>query len=531
MPFRSWFRRPPNSWGHSGRGAVAGVVAVGVALTLAGSGALRADVTAQGILALAADGELLARAVESDVQLVTEQVRGVRGLFEASVLVTPQEFQLFSRIVGFTPSSVLVYAPRTEGPDRVVSWPVQHLVAAAGLGPDLGADLADDPVLAEAIARAVMSGQTSMSQFISLTDDADPGDVAIFQTVTAEGRVAGLVGGMIQIDERLARAANEILAAGQTWKLEESTGDPGEIRTPYEWSRTLEFGRESHLRLSIASDHLLGAGTERPLAVLIVGLLITGLAARLVLDSRRRGRTDLEIEWLRRSSADKDRFLAGVGHELRTPLTVVVGMLDVASDPSRAFTASERVELLSTARIQAKEIARIVDDFVTAGRLSADALTVRSQPIDLDALVAKLIGSAPVDGRLEVTTKTVLGTCLGDRLRVTQIMLNLLDNARRNAHLLVEITGHVDSEFVTVEVCNDGPAIETGRGDSLFEPFMAVRPEGQPQPVGLGLSVSRALARRMGGDLLYEWRDGLVVFSLKLPTLPAPLPVASSVTA
>ncbi len=85
----------------------------------------------------------------------------------------------------------------------------------------------------------------------------------------------------------------------------------------------------------------------------------------------------------------------------------------------------------------------------------------------------------------------------------------------------MEISGCVDSEFVTVEVSNDGPSIPADRAEGIFEPFMAQQPEGQPQPIGVGLSISRALARRMGGDLVYRWRDGLVVFALSLPVVPA----------
>lgn len=528
MSLRAWFRGPSDLWGHAGWRAAAAVVAVGVATTLGAAGFLRTQVTVEARAALATHGESLAQSVENDAQLVVEQVRGFRGLFEASVLVTEDEFELFSQIVGFTPSSVLVFASRNEGPDGTLSWPVQHVVSVESIGPGLGDDLSDSPVQAEAIARAVVSGQPAVSGLIALKGDAHPGDVVVFQTVTTSGRVVGIVGAMVQIDERLEAAAEDLLTSGESWVFEESTDDPGEISTPYEWSRSLDLGLQ-HFRLSVMSDRLVSAGSERPQAVLIIGALITGLVARLVLDSQRRGRTDREIEWLRRSSADKDRFLAGVGHELRTPLTVVVGMLDLAADPGRDLPTDERAELLATARIHAQEIARIVDDFVTAGRLSADALTVRLQPTDLDPLVAKLIASS-IDPRLELRAETGLGACLGDGLRITQILLNLLDNARRNARFLVEIAGHVDDQFVTVEVRNDGPAIPTERGDVLFEPFLAVRPEGQPQPVGLGLSVSRALARRMGGDLIYQWRDGVVVFSLMLPAVPAPLQVGSSGT-
>jgi signal transduction histidine kinase len=71
--------------------------------------------------------------------------------------------------------------------------------------------------------------------------------------------------------------------------------------------------------------------------------------------------------------------------------------------------------------------------------------------------------------------------CLGDSLRITQIMLNLFDNARRNALGMVEVTGRADDEFVIVEVSNDGPSIPAETADTIFEPFMAHQPEGQPQ--------------------------------------------------
>lgn len=331
---------------------------------------------------------------------------------------------------------------------------------------------------------------------------------------------------MILLDERLEQAAKSVLTPGESWGFVETTMYSDPVSTPGEWSQSLGFGLK-HFRISVVSDGTPGPWAGRSLLALVAGLLITGLAARLVLDSQRRDQTDREIDWLKRSAGDKDRFLAGVGHELRTPLTVVVGMLDLAADPHRKFTEDDRAELITSARVNAQEIARIVDDFVTAGRLAADALTIRSQPTDLDSLVAKVIASAPADPRLVVTTETEFGTCLGDGLRITQILLNLLRNALRNAKSRVEVIGQTDDRFVTVEVCNDGPAIPTELGHGLFEPFAAVRPEGQPQPVGLGLSVSRALARRMGGDLIYQLREGQVVFSLSLPKVPPPVLVVS----
>jgi len=288
--------------------------------------------------------------------------------------------------------------------------------------------------------------------------------------VTSSGRVVGLVAAMVQLDERLENAADLILTPGESWGLEVSSEASDGINTPYQWSRTLGLEMQG-FRLSVTTNRLQSAGSGRALPALVLGALITGLVARLTFDSQRRRQTDREIEWLRRSTSDKDRFLAGVGHELRTPLTVVVGMLDLASDPDRELTADERAELMTTARVHAQEMARLVDDFVTAGRLSANALTVRSQPTDLDPLIARVIASAPADGRLQVKTDTGLGTCLGDGHRISQILLNLLGNARRNANHLIEIAGHVDDRFVTLEVRNDGPAVAADLGDGPFRTF------------------------------------------------------------
>ena len=526
MPVRVWFPAFLALGRHRRWNVAVVVLILGTVASFGVSGWVRGQADKEARDALAAQGELLSQSAEYDAEIIVKQLRAFRGLFEASVHVTDEEFQLFSSIARFTPSSVLMFAALRENPDGTLSWPLKHVVANDAVGPVVGDDLYSDPVLAEAIDRAVVGKEPAVSGFTDIDKGSPPGGVGIFQVVSEGGPLVGVVGALVQLDEPMEEAAEIILNSGQSWALEAAPDLPHSVSTAYEWSRPLDLGLR-RFQLTVRSNAILSPWSQRPLMILVAGILITALAARLVLESQRRGSTDRELEWLRRSSADKDRFLAGVGHELRTPLTVVVGMLDLAADQGRAFTDEDRAELLTSARENAQQIARIVDDFVTAGRLAADALTVRSQPTDLDPLIAKVVASAPTDPGLVVTTMTAFGTCLGDGVRINQILLNLLSNALHNAHSCVEIIGHVDDRFITVEVCNDGPAIPTERGLSLFEPFSAVRPEGQPQPVGLGLSVSRALARRMGGDLIYQRRGGRVVFSLTLPAVSPVIRAAS----
>ena len=518
MSLRDRFRRPSNTSGRTSWAATASVIAAGLAISVGLTGLLRADVAEEARVVLSNQGELLRQSMERETQLVIHQAGDFRGLLEANLGVTPAEFAAYSQRVGSTPSSAWMYAIPEAVLGYPVEWRVQQLSSVLETGVLLGDDLYRDPVLAEAIDAALYGREASVSGLFGLAGDSPPGDVAVLLPVTSQKGVVGLIGAIVQLGE-LPHGPSELdPSAGQSWSVQESGHEQMDISTSHEWSSPLHLGPR-HFRLSVRTDALLSPGSWRPEAALATGILITALAARLVHDLGRRRGSDKELEWLRRSSADKDRFLAGVGHELRTPLTAVIGMLDVATDRARELTDRERDELLATARHSALDIARIVDDFVVAGRLSADALTVRVQPTDLDAVVAKLIAGADFDSRLQVTTAARLGSCLGDGLRVTQILLNLLHHACRNAATSVEIAGDSDDRFVTVEVRNDGPAVATELSHSLFEPFM-VRTAGQPRPVGLGLSVSRALARRMGGDLLYEVRGGLVIFSLKLPALP-----------
>ncbi len=76
----------------------------------------------------------------------------------------------------------------------------------------------------------------------------------------------------------------------------------------------------------------------------------------------------------------------------------------------------------------------------------------------------------------------------------------------------------VTGAWAQVTVADDGPGIDEADRDRIFEPYeRASTSDGRTDSVGLGLAVSRTLARRMGGDLVYDRRDGQSLFTLRLP--------------
>ena len=98
------------------------------------TGLLRADVAEEARVALANQGELLRRSIEQDAQLVIEQTRGFRGLFQASVRVTPAEFEVYSQIVGSKPSSAWIYAIPEAGRGEPLEWRIEHFASAIETG-------------------------------------------------------------------------------------------------------------------------------------------------------------------------------------------------------------------------------------------------------------------------------------------------------------------------------------------------------------------------------------------------------------
>lgn len=218
--------------------------------------------------------------------------------------------------------------------------------------------------------------------------------------------------------------------------------------------------------------------------------------------------------------AAKDRFVASVSHELRTPLTAVVGLAQELSSPSADLAGSELEELHELITNQAQEVARIVEDLLVAARADIGEVTVFPEPIAVAELVADLIDSIPEVQRLTLTV-TGEATAYADPVRVNQIIRNLLINACRYGGDEARITIRPLGELSAIDVADNGSGIADTDVQRVFEPYQTAHDQDrQTQSVGLGLAVSRTLARLMEGELSYERQGEWTVFTLLLPTEP-----------
>ncbi len=253
-----------------------------------------------------------------------------------------------------------------------------------------------------------------------------------------------------------------------------------------------------------------------PLFFLTASGVFTWLAT---LSSRRTRRRDLSLrlrletanEELKELDRAKSRFFANVTHELRTPLTLLLGPLETllgeAGDP-------ERQRLLQSMITNAHRLLRQVDALLESARLESGRLRLEPEEGNLGTLLSELVEAAvPLAERrgIELASEKLDslpdGTFDPEKLEI--IASNLISNALKFTPMGGRVAVRAipsDEGWVAFEVEDTGPGIPSGEMERIFHRFHQV--EGTSSGTGLGLALSRELARLHGGDVLVRSEPG-----------------------
>jgi len=211
------------------------------------------------------------------------------------------------------------------------------------------------------------------------------------------------------------------------------------------------------------------------------------------------------------ASRAKSDFLATMSHELRTPLNAIGGYVDLMDMGLRGPVNEVQRRDLSRIRAAQQHVLGLISSMLDLSRIEAGRVSYDLQPIALDSflegldvLVAPQAATKSFD--LEYIPPDPTLGALADREKLRQILLNLLSNAIRHTPSGGRITleaSDVDADRVAIHVSDTGPGIPESKHEAIFEPFVQLdRTLAQPREgVGLGLSISRDLARGMGGEL------------------------------
>lgn len=218
-----------------------------------------------------------------------------------------------------------------------------------------------------------------------------------------------------------------------------------------------------------------------------------------------------------RSNRAKTRLLAGAAHELRTPMQGIQGLLDLAADDPDALDVAQLREAFGGLRA-------VVDDLTELGSIEAERISIVEaafSPVRMAQTELKLAGpEAERRGRL-LRLDSCLAAALemwGDAGRIAQILRNLLANALRYGEGETVVRLAAEDGALVLEVADQGPGLTAADQARLFQPFVRGDAAGKAEGSGLGLSLSRRLAQRMGGALTGgNGPDGGAVFRLILP--------------
>jgi PAS domain S-box-containing protein len=206
--------------------------------------------------------------------------------------------------------------------------------------------------------------------------------------------------------------------------------------------------------------------------------------------------------------AAKSDFIATVSHELRTPMTAVYGAARTLLRPDVERKADDSRELLEMIATQAERLAQVTEEVLLASNLDRGGVAVDQMTVDVTEIardtVRAMESQLPRRASLDLDAKgSVFAT--GDPDRIQQIVVNLIDNAAKYSPFGGKITVSVaeNGDSVRLAVSDEGVGIPPSEQEAIFDKFYRVDPEltHGPGGTGLGLYISRELARRMGGEI------------------------------
>jgi signal transduction histidine kinase len=355
---------------------------------------------------------------------------------------------------------------------------------------DQGVDMSVDPLVAQALS-GVYASRTNASGRAPEMHVAVP--------VIVEGRLSGVV--------YLSQPLRDVMAV------------LGDLRL--RWGLAMAIA----LLLSGVVGLLLSGAIARPVKLLTVA---AGAVAEGHLDQQVPVRSRDEVgrlseafnemtARLRAARQMETDFVANVSHELRTPLTSVKGLVETLRDGA-VDDYQVRDRFLETIEGETNRLIGLVNDLLLLSRVDSEALRLRHGAVDLSQLARAAAEQFSLQAEaqhldLQVVAGPDVSLAWGDPDRITQVLLNLLDNAvkysRPGGTVVVTIDGELPDR-VRVRVQDQGIGIPAEVLTRVGERFYRVEKARSRAQVGSGLAlaIARALVQAHGGDLWLESAEG-----------------------
>jgi PAS domain S-box-containing protein len=229
--------------------------------------------------------------------------------------------------------------------------------------------------------------------------------------------------------------------------------------------------------------------------------------------------TAQDVTEAKRQEAFRQQFIANAAHELRTPLTSLLGLTELLASGRRNMP-EERIEAAYAAIGRAgARLTVLVHNLLDLSRLQQSSLELSPEPVPVAPLAEDVLESAPPPPEVTVGLAIPDGVVVhADRVRLHQVLANLLTNAFRYGGSRIEVGARASEGDVVISVDDDGPGVEEGLVPQLFEPFARGSSATGVGGSGLGLAIVKMLVDLSRGRVWYERApSGGARFCLRLP--------------
>lgn len=290
----------------------------------------------------------------------------------------------------------------------------------------------------------------------------------------------------------------------------------------------LERGQELNLELELGNDALQRSVAEAEAA--------RDMAAAAQAEAQG-ARTAAE-----RANLAKSQFLAAMSHEIRTPINAVLGYTDLLDAGVAGALSEAQQGYVVRVQSSSRHLLDVIDEVLDFSKIEAGEMETASVEADAGEAIGESMDLVRPQAQAKGVALVLAPACVdgagfrGDGHRVRQILVNLLSNALKftdaGGSITVDCQGAqrpppgttlaLTGPWVVLKVVDTGRGIAAEQLKRIFDPFAQATPQMHQRPsgTGLGLTISRRLARLMGGELLVESELGAgSAFSLWLPAV------------
>lgn len=225
-------------------------------------------------------------------------------------------------------------------------------------------------------------------------------------------------------------------------------------------------------------------------------------------------------EMVERSLKVKDQFISNMSHEIRTPLNAVIGFTDLLADTSLDREQTEYVDIVKTA---SANLLALINNILDLSKIESSNLTLENLPVDLGKIIRDVIKIMEPKARIkgiqisaDFDTK-IPQKVMGDQLRLTQVMFNLLGNAVKftdegTIDIKCKLVPGPDKQkdYISFAITDTGIGVPKDKQADIFDRFTQANTDTQRLygGTGLGLNITKSIVDLFGGTLNMESEHG-----------------------